>query len=472
MITFTARYRFRLFLAASLIAASILFAALFYKLAMVNLLLAIIFAAIAISNPEIGLLIIIFLLPFSWNYVVLKIGNLHIYATYLMVLISGFSLLIRNLNYNIKLYFPRELIYLAIFWLFSVLSILKSSQTMLSIKESIQLFYYIFEFFVVANIVKGESSVKKIVFTIVLCILIVNATATYLYLTGSAEIYQYPEREIMRVGLLSLNPVLFASYLSLSFPILVSLFMGSSSEKIKKSGFFLLAIWTLILILFSYSRGAIVASGIGIIFLILLLNPQNRWKKILFLISLYIVFLTLPSQVSQHLTKTRLEAFDTFVGRIYLSKVAFIMIKDNPVSGIGIGTFPHMLVTTYSDTPFPSHLEKYIQTIRYVADSAHNAFLQYWAEVGTIGFLFFLLAIIKLVKSNIYYLKTIRISKLRETHAGLFSGFLVILMHNLTVTSLSDYFWIFFAVFSSVGATHYVTQSTKKPGVPLKTTIP
>jgi O-antigen ligase len=125
------------------------------------------------------------------------------------------------------------------------------------------------------------------------------------------------------------------------------------------------------------------------------------------------------------------------------------MIKDNPVMGVGIGTFPKMLATEYSDTPFPSNLEKYIVLIRKVESQAHNSFLQYWAETGTIGLFFLIAALGRVLKAGKNYIRS-DISAKRGLFIGFYAAFWVIVLHNMTITSFSDYFWIPFGIISSV----------------------
>jgi O-antigen ligase len=365
------------------------------------------------------------------------------------MLLLGGILFLRNITYNVKWFLPREGIYLFIFWVASVVSILKSATTALSIKESVQLLYYVFEFFVVLNIVKGSDSLPRIVTVFIFSLFFVNLASTYTYMTGMVDYYRYSEMEVRRASFFSLNPVLLASYLSFCFVLLISSFLKISYNPLKRLFSLILAIWTLILILLSFTRGAVIALGGGLIIFTVLLSEKHRLRNLTMIILLFTIFLIIPSPFSKHLKRTRLADYDSFVGRIYLTYAGVRMIKNNPFLGVGIGTFPKMVATEYSDTPFPLHIEKYIMFIRQVEDQAHNSFLQYWAETGTAGIFFLIAALARVLRAGRNYIRC-DISAKRHLFIGFYAAFLVIVINNLLVTSLSDYFWIPFGVISSI----------------------
>jgi putative inorganic carbon (hco3(-)) transporter len=127
------------------------------------------------------------------------------------------------------------------------------------------------------------------------------------------------------------------------------------------------------------------------------------------------------------------------VSRVTLWKTGWVMLKENPVLGVGMGNY----LVRYKEyvTKYP---ELYIGHDQY---SVHNSYLKVGAETGFIGLAAFLLVYI------VYYLYIIRLYFAAQNRLskvlviGLFAGSITFLVQNLSnnlifIPQLNTVFWL------------------------------
>lgn len=223
------------------------------------------------------------------------------------------------------------------------------------------------------------------------------------------------------------NQNALAAYLTCVIPIILSFSLWKWKQITLKISFLLVAT---ILILASYwtaCRGGWLGLIAGLIFVILFINYQ-RIKKVfwsLFLCS-YLFFLPLIGFVL-FFFRNRGDS-----NRFILSHGAWLMIKENPLLGKGIGTFM-------------DYCARY--TNNFGAYYAHNCYLQMWAESGIFSLLFFLLFVGYVFYKSIKV--SLKVSKSLNSYIliGLTAGLLGFLVHsffevNLYSFQLSFLFWV------------------------------
>lgn len=221
------------------------------------------------------------------------------------------------------------------------------------------LFYY-----AIVNTIKNDKTVK-IMALLTLCSMIIAS----LY-----GLYQYFFLGAHRVG----GFIMIIGYGGLlSFIIiflLIFLLWSDISLKYKLASSVMVILFGLNL-LFTKSRGAWLAFITG--------GAVLSWLKdkrlilvLLFFLVLLAIFLPneyiLRFKSSFDLTENR-----SNLGRIIVWQGACLMWKDNPVNGVGMGNFKQTFETKYM------HLQP------ITTEHAHNNFLQFAAETGTIGFIAF-----------------------------------------------------------------------------------
>lgn len=152
-----------------------------------------------------------------------------------------------------------------------------------------------------------------------------------------------------------------------------------------------IAVWG---VMASESRGAIIA-----IIVVLVAMPlfAGRWRGRALLLSLSLLAL-----VAVTVAIPQLPLHKTFAvrglgtsGRSDLWTIAWRMIEDHPLGGVGVGNFRNASVD-YLLRPGALNKSQYIVDTPLVA---HNSFLQVWAETGTVGLVLFICIVVGSVAS-------------------------------------------------------------------------
>lgn len=168
------------------------------------------------------------------------------------------------------------------------------------------------------------------------------------------------------------------------------LYMGYSAKtRWKKNLFYLMFIFAILAVIYTYSRGGFL--GLCAVLLMLILRSRKKLLGIAAMSLGVILFLNFGPQAYLERIKSikTYEKDESAMGRIYAWRVAMAMIKERPLTGVGLRNFIQMY-------PFydPVHGAKV----------AHNSYLQLAAETGLVSLSLFLL----LLTSAIFKLKKIR----------------------------------------------------------------
>ena len=132
---------------------------------------------------------------------------------------------------------------------------------------------------------------------------------------------------------------------------------------------------------------------------------------------------------------------DSVIGRLYFAKVAAEMMADYPLFGIGTGIYKNML-PYYSYTFFPEYLEYAITGYRHTQTVAHNVFLQFGAEMGLPGLGLFLVFVFWQGKTTVKVLRGKNKTGTFSLTLAFQAAFFAILFQNLSITSLTESFWL------------------------------
>jgi O-antigen ligase len=141
---------------------------------------------------------------------------------------------------------------------------------------------------------------------------------------------------------------------------------------------------------FTFSRGAWIGAGVGILAMFILAIIKNDWlaqKKLLKIILLSGIFIFIASTVFSDLVSARTSAnlrleAKSNSERIESYKTSFKIIKNHWLFGTGIGNYT-LAVHDEINPDLPG----------YAYQPAHDVFLLVWAETGVFGILFFVLLI-------------------------------------------------------------------------------
>src|SRR3984893_2050440 len=270
---------------------------------------------------------------------------------------------------------------------FTALSLVAARDVRLSSFELFLLVQMYLVFFYVANFVRSREDVLFVVFFLLLGCLMESLVMIALGFAGVPSGLWGPlhirvdtqvNGEFTRVGGTVGSPNEAGSYLSLMLSLAISLLFTPFGRKYKLLAAAVLAFGGTALI-FTLSRGAWISLATAIILFCVSLwrrNGSSLKAPVAFLAMLFLIYLSFHSAV-----EARLLADDngSAESRIPLMNLAFRIIADNPVLGVGSNNFSATM-----DGYLTSEFRRgFLYTV-------HNKYLLVWAEIGFAGLLAYL----------------------------------------------------------------------------------
>ena len=326
-----------------------------------------------------------------------------------------------------------------LFILIITLSILINNTYWISLKDFINFLSYFLIYFFIINNIKTKYS-----FNFCLIIFFVTVSLISLYL-----LLQYYGLDPFLSDIQQLTSTLgnqnyVASYLALIFPIAFSFFL-IETKKINKILFEVVLLINYTGIIICHTR----AIWIALFFSLLLfgyllshykmnkiLKDNKKWLMILF--SLFLL-ITLIYSTDNPLNRSPITAAERAVSafdmqgsslrtRLLIWDSTIDMIRDRPLFGSGLGTFPLHYLNYQAD-----FLKKYPNYLNFSgkAGEVHNEYLQLGAETGIIGLLVFILIIVILYKTNFNLIKKLKMINGKIIVISLLSGITVTLIHSI-----------------------------------------
>jgi putative inorganic carbon (hco3(-)) transporter len=225
---------------------------------------------------------------------------------------------------------------------------------------------------------------------------------------------------------------------------LVALFM--SEKRKRKLLYALLFFFFTLIMIWTKSRGGLIAELFAlIVFVYAILGEHLKilrklWFIVPLLITLTVSFFLLQTlQSYQQLPPTQApyEGSDTLEIRYYLWAGTINLLKDHPVFGAGLDGFKTLYSQNYK-------LPQYPEDFQY----PHNIFLTFWAEMGILGLLAFL---ILMVRSFQLLIRSFPRSKNFYIHASLLAALTYWIIHGVVdvpyfKNDLSLEFWLVIAL--------------------------
>jgi len=250
-------------------------------------------------------------------------------------------------------------------------------------------------------------------------------------------IYERSMEGIKQSYVTLINPNILAGYLILIIPIVSSLlfYAPKGSKKALLAFSFITMVICLIL---TRSRAGWLALVGAMIFLVII-EKRKRLAIGLTLVLIVVTSILIPSVRIRLVTIFDLNSLVN-EERIYGAKSALQMIKDYPLTGVGVNNFYHV----YPQYQLPEAREHLIH--------AHNIFLQIGAEMGLFGLAVFLWLLIKVFKVGWKTLKKIKEGDyLRALVIGLLGSLVAFLVNQQfdyiwVKASLFIFFWVLLAI--------------------------
>ncbi|MGG3739376.1 O-antigen ligase family protein [Aeribacillus pallidus] len=383
-------------------------------------------------------------------------------------------------RFNIRSFFIAFLLFL----LAAIASLVKAESLSPAVMEIARYLSYVFLFLILVKVKFSKEQYLNFAKAFGIAALIVGLFGIFQYVfnfsLNKAGLYALKEAK-GRVDSTLINPNYYSSFLNFVIPTLLLLAVVYFKEKKVQLMFFAFyAIYVINLIL-TYTRAAWVTM-IGGLLLILMIMPKKFIKGfikphiLLSFIALTIFVYFMPDV--QERTHSALYAIEKLVfkntssvisgpvfgdddegdettdeemveedettnravvSRVTLWKTGWVMFRDNPVLGVGMGNY----YVRYKDfvTKYPE------LDIGHEAYSVHNSYLKVAAETGTIGLMTFMAIYVLffLQVAKLYFAQRERLGKVLA--AGLFVGAATFMVQNLSnnlmfIPQLNVIFWL------------------------------
>jgi putative inorganic carbon (HCO3(-)) transporter len=359
--------------------------------------------------PRILLAVVILDIPFEFgthlyyrerDAAVGALGGLSISATTIAIAGLYLSWFIRSHARKASEAIPSFHVNLPLFLYFAItaVSVAVAQDVTLSLFEVALLLEACLVYFYVANNVRTRQDVMFVVTLLLIGCLLEGLAMIVLQFTGmpstiwgaptQIQIEADPGQRFMRVGGTVGSPNFAAAYLSVSLASAASILFTNLGRKLKWLAIAVLGVGGVALI-FTFSRGGWIAAALAVA-LICLLGCRRRGFSLKTPIAIILILAMLCSPFLSVISARLLEDDKgSAESRIPLMKLAFRIIEDNPVLGVGANNFS-VVMDRYLTSDFR---EGWLFTV-------HNKYLLVLSETGIVGLLAFLAFLVNALRKG------------------------------------------------------------------------
>lgn len=424
-----------------------------FYLVLMGAVFLLIFAQIA-KNPFLGLILIVFFLPFE-RIPTIDIASFTVKINHVLGIITIISWLGLVLIKKRKIAANALSWPLIIFITTLLISVIFSSYLPRSIVIFAFVVFVAFLSILTLNLVTEKKHLEKITIVLFWSALLVCLFGLWQFfgdaiglpqtLTGLKEGYTKAVFGFPRIQAFSIEPLYLGNYLFIPLGIFISLFIRKVKiGKISRFWQFSLIVLMLIVLALTLSRGAYV--GFGILIFTIFIFYARYWfgGKVIaaIIISLIIAvsgtyyFLSKGEsgsleQFIEHATLGDITAGESIQGRLTEFDRAIEMWQKNPIVGIGLGDYG----IVKKDFPDPEDMPDW--------DIVNNQYIELLAETGVLGLASFVLLIIALIWRSIIAFYKSRDPFIRSVLVGLLAAFIATMVqYNFFSTLYIIHIWV------------------------------
>ena len=344
------------------------------------ILLSIYFVFIlAFFNNKWGLFLFVILRPaldFSTKETIIKLGGFDLnFAAILGIVILIFTawiLISKHKAIKSKTLLSLWVVFLAV----NFLSLFFSFSFSASLAELARLLTIFSMFLLGFMLIENNHDLTKLIKVIIFSSLVPAFSALWQLINGSG----LKDANDLRVYGTFAHPNMLAFFLCLSIVLTVFIFLNNNRRKISSMLYTLLMILELILLIFTYTRGAWLVLGIFIIIIGLLHFRKFLAISIVVFSLLYLVVTPFQMRVNSLITP---DPYGSINWRLELWSDAYSYMKNKPVLGHGLGTASLVI----ADKRGP----------KLGSPEPHNDYLRLGLDAGFLGVTSYLLLVISLL---------------------------------------------------------------------------
>lgn len=407
-----------------------------HPLSIISVIFGIVFVSMVATNPEIGVLISIFTLPFLSFF---SEPTLWLCALISITAISYIIKLIRG-----KRVFKFEIldVFVLLFGGAILLSSIFSAGGAGSIDAALISVALILGYFLLVNLMRTPKWIKRCIFALIGSAAVVAFIGIFEYFLAEKsgqwlDLSLFSEIRLRVVSLFE-NPNMLATFLVLIFPfVLAALKLAkNNNEKLLYS---LLCIAFVVCIVFTWSRGAWLAMIISSLLFFWICSQKTFRVFGVALLTIPALPIILPDTVINRFLSIANLSDSSISYRIYTWKGTLEAIKDHFFAGVG-----------YGNEAFKNIYPNYAYAGIEAAEHSHSLFLQILLGMGIIGIVVFGILILLCLQKMFEYVKTPQdhiskvfvIASLSALFAALIMGAFDYIWYNYRV------FYVFWIVIS------------------------
>lgn len=175
--------------------------------------------------------------------------------------------------------------------------------------------------------------------------------------------------------------------------------------------------------LLTYSRGAWLACAAGVFVMVIIAKPR---LLPLFAVLLFLLLPLLPATMLNRVFSVFVGKDSSINSRTYIYTAVYRIIRDNPLSGVGLGQIALKYVA--------DHYGYYVAHFPFI--HAHNIYLEIWAEAGILALLSFLATMLTALKKGYKTTRQAASALVKGAGVGVTGGIVGALVFGIT-----DYAW-------------------------------
>lgn len=335
-----------------------------------------------------------------------------------------------------------------------VVLFVNSSDFVLALEGFRAIAQYMLFYFVAIQLVKDVKSARIVVCAFVIIAGVMALHGVYQYIIGvempAGWVDQNEAGVRTRVYSILTSPNIFASMLTLSTPMAISLVFTANNKK-SRILFAVLALAMTASLVFTFSRGAWIGFAIAVMIYVFLKDKRLFIPCVI--LGVLVVFLvpSVGNRISYMLSPEYIES-SLRGGRLVRWLTGFRILEFYPVFGVGLGAFGGAVSINHETTLLLD--TEYIDT--FYMD---NYFLKTAVESGIVGLTAFVVLMYCVIINSYRAIKTSAGKLDRELSTGIMAGLCGVITHNLVenvfeVPMMTSLFWVFVAVIMGIWYTN------------------